>query len=98
VKYSVALRWFAILGLAALALPALPPSRLAAQDSVIVIDPEATAVDSLQATGLPAEVLNELLATFRDTTALRLNGPVVVPAGTVMSGRVAVYRGEVSVA
>jgi hypothetical protein len=98
VRYSVVLRWFAILGLAALALPALPPSRLAAQDSVIVIDPEATAVDSLQATGLPAEVLNELLATFRDTTALRLNGPVVVPAGTVMSGRVAVYRGEVSVA
>jgi hypothetical protein len=93
-----ALRWLTIVGLALLALSACPPARLAAQDSVIVIDPEAPAADSLATGGLPSEVLTELLATFRDTTVLRLNGPLTVPTGSVMTGPVAVYRGEVIVA
>jgi len=93
-----AFRWLVALGLALLALSACPPARLAAQDSVIVIDPDAPVADSLQNGGLPADVLNELLATFRDSTVLRLNGPFTVPTGSTMLGRVAVYRGEVVVA
>jgi hypothetical protein len=92
-----AIRWLVTSGIAILALSACPPARLSAQDSVIVIDPNAP-VDSLQAGGLPADIINELMATFRDTMALRLNGPVTVPAASVMTGRVAVYRGVVVVA
>ena len=66
-----------------LALSALPPSRLCrpGQRHRHRSRSDGT-VDSLQAGGLPAEVLNELLATFRDTTVLRLNGPLTVPAGS----------------
>lgn len=90
-------RWLTALGLVGCALSAYLPARLSAQDSVIVIDPNAPA-DSAAQGGLPAEVLSEVLAAFADTSALRLNGPVNVPAGTRLSGRVAVYRGEMVVA
>ena len=92
------LRWLVAIGLAVFTLSTCPPARLSAQDSVIVIDPDAPVADSLQTGGLPTDVLNELLATFRDTTVLRVNGPLTVPAGSTMSGRVAVYRGQVVVA
>ncbi|HTO72182.1 MAG TPA: BamA/TamA family outer membrane protein [Gemmatimonadales bacterium] len=85
------------LGLIGAMLAAFPPARLSAQDSVIVIDPNAPADSALQA-GLPTEVLNEIVAAFADSSALRLNGPLTVPVGTTLNGKVAVYRGETVVA
>jgi hypothetical protein len=96
-KYPLMPRWLTILGTLGLVLSAFPAARLSAQDSVIVIDPNAPA-DSVAQGGLPTDVLNEVVAAFADTGALRLNGPLTVPAGTRLSGSVAVYRGEVIVA
>jgi hypothetical protein len=83
--------------LTGLLLAAWPPARLAAQDSVIVIDPNA-APDSADLGGVPAEVVSELIRIFGDSSVLRLNGPLDVPGGSRLSGPVAVYRGEVVVA
>ncbi len=67
-----------------------------AQDSVVVIDPNAP--DSTQHGGLPADVLRDLLAAYNDSTALRFAGDVSVPADGRLAGRVVVYRGTVDVA
>ncbi len=67
-----------------------------AQDSVVVIDPNAP--DSTQRGGLPADVLRDLLAAYNDSTALRFAGDVSVPADGKLAGRVVVYRGTVDVA
>lgn len=72
-----------------------PP--LAAQDSVIVINPDAPPEDST-VFGLPAPVLTELLASWNDTTTLRLPGGLSVPAGAALSGPIAAFRGTVRVA
>ncbi|MEP6473521.1 MAG: BamA/TamA family outer membrane protein [Gemmatimonadota bacterium] len=90
-------RSLVVLGLAGGMLSIGSTARLLAQDSVIVIDPNAPA-DSAELGGIPADVVSELLRTFADTGVLRLNGPVDVPAGARMSGPVAVYRGEIVVA
>lgn len=90
-------RWRLLPGIAGLALLGWLPGLLAAQDSVIVIDPNAPA-DSAELGGVPPEVVAELLQTFADSTVLRLNGPLDVPSGSKLGGGVAVYRGAVIVA
>src|SRR5882672_1310345 len=90
---SVRSTWRAAFGMLGAALSIAIPVQLSAQDSVIVIDPNAP-IDSAAQAGLPGEILSEVVAAFADSGALRLNGPVTIPAGTQLSGSVAVYRGE----
>jgi hypothetical protein len=81
-----------------LALLPLLPRSLHAQDSVIVIDPDAPASDSVDRGGLPPEVLTELLQVYNDTGSVRLSGNLTLPAGSRLGGRIAVYRGTVRIA
>ncbi|MFN8652010.1 MAG: BamA/TamA family outer membrane protein [Gemmatimonadales bacterium] len=83
--------------LAGLALLALGAGRLAAQDSVVVINPDEAAPDSAML-GLPPLVLSELLTTWNDTSTIRLPGGLVLPAGSALSGRVAAFRGTMRIA
>jgi hypothetical protein len=82
---------------ALLLLLALPPA-LAAQDSVIVIDPDAPAAGGLEQVGPPPEVVTELIEFFNDSTTTRVQGDVVFPAGSGFSGRLALHRGNLRIA
>jgi hypothetical protein len=76
-------------------LTALP---LHAQDSVIVIDPDAPFADSAPGGGLPRAVIDEVLRAWNDSTAIRLIGQAEIPAGTTVTGHVTVFRGILRVA
>lgn len=75
-------------------LAALP---LRAQDSVIVIDPDAPPVDTLMRGGPPPEVLAELLAFYNDSATTRTQGDMLLPAGSSFEGRLAVHRGALRI-
>lgn len=82
-----------------LALAGLAPARpLAAQDSVIVIDPDAPLGDTLTRIGPPADVLRELLLTFNDSSVTRLTGNFTLPTGSHVTARLALYRGVLRIA
>jgi hypothetical protein len=83
----------ALLALSLLLLPA----ALAAQDSVVVINPDEAGQDSA-ALGLPPAILNELLSTWNDSGTVRLPGGLTLPAGATLSGRVAAFRGSMRIA
>ena len=70
---------------------------LRAQDSVIVINPDEPGSDSA-ASGLPPDVLAELLNTWNDSSTVRLPGGLLLPAGARLSGSIAVLRGTLRVA
>ena len=80
-----------LLGLAG-AMPA------GAQDSVIVIDPDAPPVDTLMRGGPPPEVVAELIAFYNDSATTRTQGDVAFPAGSSFEGRLAVHRGTLRIA
>ena len=73
-------------------------SSLRAQDSVIVIDPNAPPSDSVVRGGPPPEVIAELIAFYNDTATTRVQGDVTLPAGTRFEGRLALHRGSLRVA
>lgn len=87
--------WLPLVAL--LAAGTLAPQVLTAQDSVIVINPDAPATDS-GAMGLPLDVLNELLATWNDSSTVRLPGGLLIPGGASLGGRIAAFRGTVRIA
>jgi hypothetical protein len=87
-------RWAVVAALAAGA--ALTPRPAAAQDSVIVIRPGPES-DSGAVRGLPAEIVQQVISWYNDSTTLRFNGSTVVPATSRLGGRVAVYRGTLRV-
>jgi hypothetical protein len=92
-----ATRW--LVGIAVLAaLAASPSRRLAAQDSVIVIDPDAPAAPAAQRPGLEGPILDRVLALFNAPTTTRLEGGIILPAGTRITGAVAVWRGPLQLA
>lgn len=64
-----------------------------AQDSVVVIDPDAPFADSAALGGLPAAVLEQLLRTWNDSATTRFNGAASLAAGSRLQGPVALYRG-----
>ncbi len=68
----------------------------AAQDSVIVIDPDRPGEDSAFS-GLPSEILTELLGEWNDSATVRLPGGLTLPAGAELHGRIAAYRGTLRV-
>ena len=82
---------------AGVALAVLLARPAHAQDSVVVIDPDAPFADSAALGGLPAAVLEQLLRTWNDSATTRLNGTVILPAGSRLQGQVAVYRGVLRV-
>jgi hypothetical protein len=80
-----------------LLLLALPPG-LAAQDSVIVIDPDAPAADSLERIGPPPEVVTELIEFYNDSSTTRVQGDVTFPSASRFAGRLALHRGNLRIA
>ncbi|HET6777426.1 MAG TPA: BamA/TamA family outer membrane protein [Gemmatimonadales bacterium] len=73
-------------------------SPLSAQDSVIVIDPNAPASDTVVRGGPPPEVIAELIALFNDSASTRIQGDVTFPAGSQFEGSLALYRGALRIA
>jgi hypothetical protein len=82
----------------ALACLLLLAPALRAQDSVIVIDPDAPPVDTLMRGGPPPEIVAELIEFFNDSSTTRMSGDVTFPAGSGLEGRLAVYRGTLRIA
>ena len=81
-------------GLALIMAPALQ-----AQDSVIVIDPDAPPGDSTVVEGgPPSEVVDELIAAYNDSAATRTQGDVTFPEGSSFTGRLAHFRGSLRLA
>ncbi len=68
-----------------------------AQDSVMVIDPDAPFSDSTALGGLPTRVLDQLLATWNDSATTRFNGSATLAAGSSLRGPVALLRGILKV-
>jgi hypothetical protein len=85
---------FLLLILAVILVPSLR-----AQDSVIVINPDAPPGDStIVRGGPPSEVVAELIATFNDSATTRMQGDVSFPPGSAFSGRLALFRGSLRLA
>ena len=80
-----------------LLLLALPPA-LQGQDSVIVIDPDAPAADSLERIGPPPEIVAELIAFYNDSSTTRVQGDVTFPTDSRFAGRLALHRGNLRIA
>ena len=79
--------------LVGLALSSSPAAH--AQDSVIVIDPDAPPGDSTVVRGgPPPEVITELIAAFNDSAATRTQGDVSFPAGSSFSGGLRISEGR----
>lgn len=83
---------------AVLALALAPLQVATAQDSVIVIDPDAPAAPAAQRAGLQPAVLQRVLTLFNAPTTTRLDGAVTLPAGSRITGAVAVWRGPFQLA
>jgi hypothetical protein len=71
---------------------------LRAQDSTIVIDPNAPPSDSVFRGGPPAAIVEELIAFYNDSATTRLQGDVSIPRGSAFEGRLAVHRGALRIA
>ncbi|HYF40609.1 MAG TPA: hypothetical protein VD930_13020 [Gemmatimonadales bacterium] len=76
----------------------LSASSVRAQDSVIVIDPNARPSDSIIRGGPPPDVVAELIAFYNDSSTTRMQGDVTLPAGSQFEGKLAMYRGSLRVA
>ena len=81
-----------LLGLMMLAAPALH-----AQDSVIVIDPDAVP-DTADREVMPDALVRRLLGVYNAAGTTRFWGDVDLPQGSRISGTIAVYRGSVRLA
>src|SRR3954449_1942336 len=69
-----------------------------AQDSVIVIDPNAHPGQTVARGGPPAEVVGELIAFYNDSATTRMQGDVTLPAGSRFEGKLALYGGSLRIA
>src|SRR5690348_8476414 len=67
------------------------------QDTVIMIDPDATG-DSIVHNGPPAEIVDELIRFYNDSGTTRLQGDVAIPAGSRFVGPLALHRGSLRIA
>src|SRR5438128_1788824 len=77
----------------------LGASALRAQDSVIVIDPDAPPSDSVVVHGGPPPgLVAELITFFNDSATTRMSGEVSFPTGTTFEGKLAQYRGSLRIA
>ena len=87
-----------VITMAAVAIALLSGGRLAAQDSVIVINPDAPVDQAAERPGLPPGIIDRIVAFYNDSTTVRLEGAVTIPHGSRFDGPVAVFRGPVTVA
>ena len=87
-------RWAALAAL--LLLPALP-AWAGAQDSVIVIDPDAPPSDTVVLAGPPPEVVAELIGFYNDSTTTRVEGDVTLPGDSRFQGSLALHRGTLRI-
>ena len=87
---------YSLLG-ALLALTLTVTSALQAQDSVIVIDPDAPAVTPTAGRTLPSDVLDEAVQRFNDSTTIRFISDIDVPVGAVLLSPVALFRGTLRI-
>jgi hypothetical protein len=71
-------------------------ARLAAQDSVLTIRPEARAPDST-ARVLPPEVLQEVIRRYNDSATTRIAGGFTLPTGSLFNGPIGVFRGSLRI-
>lgn len=84
-------------GAGLLALLSLLAPRLAAQDTVNVIDPGAPPAQSPYRGGPPEEAVREAVARYNDSAATRLYGSFTVGSGTWIRGDVGMFRGTLRV-
>jgi hypothetical protein len=75
----------------------LAPASLPAQDSVIVIDPTVPFDDQGQEPGPPADIVRDAIRAYNDSGTVRFAGDVVIPKGTTLTGRFALFRGTLRV-
>jgi len=74
------------------------PRLLRAQDSVIVIDPDQPVGDSaVVRAGPPPDVVAEVLAFYNDSSTTHMQGDVNLPAGSLFSGRLSLFRGSLRI-
>ena len=73
-------------------------SPIGAQDSVIVIDPNAPATDSVVRAGPPPQVVSELVTLYNDSGSTRMQGDVTLPSGSRFEGSLALFRGSLRIA
>ncbi len=85
------------MGILSLGLTVPGAGRLAAQDSVLTIRPEARAPDSTLRGKLPPDVLQEVIRGYNDSSTTRITGNFTLPAGSRFSGPIAVFRGSLKV-
>ena len=71
-------------------------SALAAQDSVIVIDPDAPIAQVSDRT-LPPEVLAEAVQLYNDSASLQVTEDLTIPAGSIVRSPLALFRGTLRV-
>src|SRR6185437_3050816 len=69
-----------------------------AQDSIIVIDPNARPAQPVVRGGPPPELIAQLIAFYNDSATTRMQGDVTLPAGSHFEGKLALYRGSLRVA
>lgn len=72
--------------------------RLAAQDSVVVINPDAPVDQAAEGPRLPPGITERVISFYNDSGTTRLEGVVTIPRGARLSGPVAVLRGPVLIA
>ncbi len=84
-------------GLFVIGVLSLAPRGVSAQDSVIVIDPDAPVVEAVP-TGPPIEVVQELIDIYNDSATTRLAGNFILPTGSQARAHLALYRGILRVA
>jgi hypothetical protein len=72
-------------------------TRLRAQDSVIVIDPDAPPIDTVVRGGPPPDVVADLIAFYNDSATTRMQGDVSFPPDSRFEGRLGQYRGALRI-
>jgi hypothetical protein len=68
----------------------------AAQDSVVVIRPNAPDIDTVVA-GPPLAAVRQAIERYNDSATMRIPGSFTLPAGARLDGRIAVFRGNLRV-
>jgi len=72
-------------------------AHLAAQDTVFIYTPDAPQADSVDTGGIPADLVQDMLERFNDSSTTRLWGDVDLTPGARLAGTVGVFRGSVAV-
>jgi hypothetical protein len=80
-----------------LAACALPAARLAAQDSVVVINPDAPVDQAAERPGLPPGLIERVVGFYNDSGTIRMEGELTLPRDGRLTGPVAVLRGPVTI-